>query len=162
MEKLIGCFARHQRNLYDAPEFVLFGVARFGRNLDLLVKTESKDRLLERLAKLKIPCKTLRCRPFDPAGAHGHGFAAWLVAHYGLDGSDPGRRRVRVGQRRPVGNNYTYHVWNRTAHRRLLFGPVEKGYDPGDDCFHLPAEARATACLCHHGKPLPSGCYHAK
>ncbi|HEY2934215.1 MAG TPA: transposase [Acidobacteriota bacterium] len=126
MEKLIGCFARHQRNLYDAPEFVLFGVARFGRNLDLLVKTESKDRLLERLAKLKIPCKTLRCRPFDPAGAHGHGFAAWLVAHYGLDGSDPGRRRVRVGQRRPVGNNYTYHVWNRTAHRRLLFGPVEK------------------------------------
>jgi putative transposase len=127
MEKLIGCFARHQRNFYDSPDFVLCGVARFGRNLDLLVKTESKDRLLERLAKLKLPCKTVRCRPFDPAGwVSGRGFAGWLVAHYGLDGSDPGRRRVRTGQRRPVGNNYTYHVWNRTAHRRLLFGPVEK------------------------------------
>ena len=38
MEKLIACFARHQRNLYDSPEFVLVGVARFGRNLDLMVK----------------------------------------------------------------------------------------------------------------------------
>ena len=54
------------------------------------------------------------------------GFGAWLVKTYGLDGCTAGRRRVRGAQRRPIGNNYTYHAWNRTAHRRLLFGPLEK------------------------------------
>lgn len=126
-EKIICCFQRHQRNLYDRPDFILFDVVRFGHNVDLLVKTPSKELLLNRLKKLKVPFRTLRCRPFNPdRWKSPHGFASWLVAQYGLASADPGRRGVRVGRRRPVGNNYTYHVWNRTAHRRLLFGSAEK------------------------------------
>jgi len=126
-EKIITCFKRHQRNLYDAPDFILCDLVRFGNNLDLLIKTSSKPLLLQRLRKLPIPVASMRCRPLNPQNwKSGHGFAGWLVQQYGLDSADPGRRRLRIAQRRPIGNNYTYHVWNRTAHRRLLFGPAEK------------------------------------
>jgi len=126
-DKIINCFKRHPRNLYDSPDFVLCDLARFGRNLDLLVSTSSKPLLLQRLRRLNFPFSSLRCRPVELGNWKSkHGFAAWLVPQYGLDSSDPGRRRVRVNQRRPIGNNITYHVWNRTAHRRLLFGPAEK------------------------------------
>jgi REP element-mobilizing transposase RayT len=126
-DKIINCFKRHPRNLYDSPDFVLCDLARFGRNLDLLVNTSSKHLLLQRLRRLNFPFSSLRCRPIQLSNWNSnHGFAAWLVPQYGLDSSDPGRRRVRVNQRRPIGNNLTYHVWNRTTHRRLLFGPAEK------------------------------------
>jgi REP-associated tyrosine transposase len=127
-EKLIACFKRHERNLYDSPDLILCDVSRYASgSIDLLVESSSKQLLLQRIGHLKIPFDSMRCRPFGADNWKRHyGFGAWLVAHYGLDGSDPGRRRVRVGQRRPIGNNTTYHVWNRTAHRRLLFGEVEK------------------------------------
>jgi REP element-mobilizing transposase RayT len=126
-EKIIACFKRHQRNLYDKPDFVLCDVSRRGGCLDLLVAASCKGLVLERLKKLKINCTRVRCRLFNPTHWKSqHGFAAWLVNQYGLDSGDPGRRRVRVGQRRPIGNNLTYHVWNRTAHGRLLFGSAEK------------------------------------
>jgi hypothetical protein len=54
-EKVIACFKLQDRNLYQAPDFVLCDVAPFGRNLDLLVKTKSKELLLKRLKKLNIP-----------------------------------------------------------------------------------------------------------
>ena len=126
-DKILSCFKRHPRNLYDSPDFVLCDLVRFGRNLDLLVCASSKQLLLRRLGRLRLPFTSLRCRRIDPqAWKPKQGFAAWLIPQYGLESSDPGRRRLRVGQRRPIGNNITYHVWNRTAHRRLLFGPAEK------------------------------------
>jgi REP-associated tyrosine transposase len=128
-EKIIDCFAHHQANLYDHPDFVVCDAARFADKLDLFVEAASKPLLLERIAKLGIGLKfkSVRCRPFDfKRCARSRGFAAWLIKTYGLDGAHTGRRRVRAAQRRPIGNNYTYHVWNRTAHRRLLFGPCEK------------------------------------
>src|SRR5262245_34974010 len=102
-EKIIACFKRHQRNLYDAPDFVVCDLVRFGTSLDMLVKTSSKQLLLQRLDKLAVPVSSLRCRPVNPQNwKSSHGFAAWLVQQYGLDSSDPGRRRLRIGQRRPV------------------------------------------------------------
>jgi REP element-mobilizing transposase RayT len=127
LERLIACFARHRRNLYDAPDFVLHQILPFGSGLDLLVETTSKQLLLERIGKLKIPFKTVRCRSLHSIeNGQRPGLGAWLVEQYGLNSSDPGRRRIRANQRRPIGNNLTYHVWNRTVHRRLLFGAVEK------------------------------------
>lgn len=126
-EKVIGCFKLHQRNLYDGPEFVLCDIARFGLCVDLLVQTRCKQLLLRRLGKLRLRHSSMRCRPFGSANwKSGNRFAPWLVEQYGLDCSEPGRRKVRSRQRRPVGNNYTYYVWNRTAHRQLLFGETEK------------------------------------
>src|SRR2546422_1995727 len=101
-EQIIALFKRHPRNLYDKPDFVLRDVSRHGNCLDLLVAASGKGPVLERLKKLKIGCTSLRCRPFNPSDWKSrHGFAAWLVNQYGLDSNDPGRRRVRVGQRRP-------------------------------------------------------------
>ena len=48
-EKVIACFKLHQRALYQAPDFILCDVAPFGRNLDLLVKTTSKELLFPAL-----------------------------------------------------------------------------------------------------------------
>lgn len=126
-EKLIACFQRHERNLYDRPEFVLCGLSTYGDSIELLVRTETKAALLARLDRLKIPCRNLRCRPFDPAGMPSGGdFSGWLVNHYGLDSSDPGRRKIRLGQRRPIGNNHTLHICSRSVQQRLLFGHAEK------------------------------------
>ncbi|HEV8130049.1 MAG TPA: transposase [Acidobacteriota bacterium] len=153
-EKVIACFKLHERNLYQAPDFVLCDVAPFGRNLDLLVKTQSRKLLLKRLKKLKIPHRSMRCRPFNPANWKSrHGFAAWLVHQYGLDSSDPGRRKIRIHQRRPIGNNYTYHVWNRTPQRQLLFGEAEKEMMLQvltEMCAHMPVQLHAFVFMGNH------------
>ena len=153
-EKIITCFKRHQRNLYDAPDFILCDLVRFGHNLDLLIETSCKQLLLKRLGKLSLPVASIRCRPLNPQNwTSGHGFAAWLVQQYGLDSADPGRRRLRTAQRRPVGNNYTYHVWNRTAHRCLLFGPTEKDLILQiviDACRHARVQLHAFVVLGNH------------
>ena len=54
-DKIINCFKRHPRNLYDSPDFVLRDLDRFGCNLDLLVDTRCKQLLLQRLRYLNIP-----------------------------------------------------------------------------------------------------------
>jgi REP element-mobilizing transposase RayT len=153
-EKVIACFKLHQRTLYQAPDFILCDVAPFGRNLDLLVKTTSKELLLKRLKKLKINRHSLRCRSFNPSHWKSrHGFAAWLVCQYGLDSSDPGRKKIRICQRRPVGNNYTYHVWNRTPHRRILFGEAEKEMMLEvltQICLQVPVQLHAFVLMGNH------------
>jgi hypothetical protein len=154
-EKVIACFKLHKRNLYDAPDFVLCDVSPFGsNNLDLLVRTTCRALLLNRLKKFKIARRSLRCRSFNPSHWKSrHGFSAWLVQQYGLDGSDPGRRKIRIKQRRPVGNNYTYHVWNRTAQRKLLFGEAEKQMMfevLTEICTRLPVQLHAFVFMGNH------------
>ncbi|HEY2934705.1 MAG TPA: transposase [Acidobacteriota bacterium] len=126
-EKLISCFSRHERNLYDSPEFVLCDLTRYGDSIELLVRARSKQSVLQRISRLKISCRQIRCRLFDPAGvSSAPNFSGWLVNQYGLASSDPGRRAVRIGQRRPIGNNHLLHICSRCVQQRFLFGESEK------------------------------------